>query len=71
MDVQNGTWAAHQLPGWMTIPALTPAGRLLLAEMKPGTGKETLAIYDPASGSARRDVCEVPLPNVRDLKVMA
>jgi hypothetical protein len=69
--IATGTCSTRQFPEWVTVPALTPTERLLVAETRFGGPSDSLAIYDPATQQLSPELCPVPFPNVRDLKVLA
>jgi hypothetical protein len=73
IQIVTGTCSTRQFPKWVTVPALTPTERLLVAETHfggPGAS-DFLAMYDPATQQLSPELCPVPHPNVRDLKIFA
>lgn len=69
IDLAARTWSSQQFQRVLTIPAMTPAGRLLLAEsVFPAGGGEFLSIYEPASQTLAPQVCPA-IEHIRDLKV--
>ncbi len=68
-DINSGTWSSRQFQGYLTIPALTPSERILVAETD--FGSDSLGMYDPGSQQLSADLCAVPFPNVVDLKVVS
>jgi hypothetical protein len=71
IQIATGTCSTRQFPEWVTVPALTPTERLLVAETHFGPPLDFLAMYDPATQQLSPELCAVPHPNVRDLQVIA
>ncbi len=71
IDLAARTWSSRLFQRVLTIPAMTPAGRLLVAEsVFPAGNGEFLDIYDPASQTLAPQVCPA-IEHIRDLKVLA
>jgi hypothetical protein len=59
-----GRWRS----GDLTIPALTPSERILVAETQ--ITSESLGVHESGTQQLSADLCAVPFPNVVDLKVV-
>jgi hypothetical protein len=71
VDLAAHTWSSKQFQRLLTIPGVTPAGRLLIAETVVSyvAGSEYLSIYEPASQTLTPQACPA-IEHVRDLKVV-
>jgi hypothetical protein len=72
VDLATRTWSSKQFQRALTIPAVTPAGRLLVAEtvVPFAVDGEFLSIYEPASQTLTPQVCPA-IEHIRDLKVLS
>jgi hypothetical protein len=71
-DINGGTWSTRQFQGYLTIPALTPSGQVLVVHLPGGAYvSESLAMYDPASQQLSPNLCGAPFFNISDMKAVA
>jgi YVTN family beta-propeller protein len=72
MHIPTATCSTRQFSEWVTVPALTSTERLLVAESRHTPDwSDFLELYDPSTQQLSAELCPVPHPNVRDLKVVA
>ncbi|MFL5819057.1 MAG: YncE family protein [Solirubrobacteraceae bacterium] len=71
IHIPAGTCSTRQFSAWVTVPALTPTERLLVAESRHTPNwSDFLELYDPSTQQLSAELCAVPHPNVRDMKVV-
>jgi hypothetical protein len=72
IHILTGTCSTRQFSEWVTVPALTTTDRLLVAESRHAPNwSDFLELYDPSTQQLSAELCAVPHPNVRDMKIVA